>query len=74
MVLDSNLDILYMIYTTSAGVFQIRRYSNLKGPGLVRTDLTNSLLTASPTVYLLFLHTPYASTTLLVGTRLEVFS
>lgn len=70
MVLDSNLDILYADYTTSAGVFQIRRYSNLKGPGLVsRTDLTNALLTASPTAFAV---SPYTtgSTTLLVGTRL----
>ncbi len=70
MVLDSNLDILYADYTTSAGVFQIRRYSNLKGPGLVsRTDFTNALLTASPTAFAV---SPYTigSTTLLVGTRL----
>jgi hypothetical protein len=70
MVLDSSLDILYADYTTSAGVFQIRRYGNLKGPGLVsRTDLTNALLTASPTAFAV---SPYTttSTTLLVGTRL----
>ncbi|WP_445715509.1 PA domain-containing protein [Flavobacterium sp.] len=70
MVLDSNLDILYADYTTSAGVFQIRRYSNLKGPGLVsRTDLTNFRLTASPSAFAV---SPYTtgSTTLLVGTRL----
>ena len=70
MVLDSSLDILYADYTTSAGVYQIRRYGNLKGPGLVsRTDLTNALLTASPSAFAV---SPYTttSTTLLVGTRL----
>ncbi|MBP9847811.1 MAG: T9SS type A sorting domain-containing protein [Flavobacterium sp.] len=70
MVLDSNLDILYSDYTTSAGVYQIRRYSNIKGPGLVsRIELTNALLTASPTAFAV---SPYTttSTTLLVGTRL----
>lgn len=70
MVLDSNLDILYADYSTSAGVFQIRRYSNLKGPGLIsRTDLTNALLTASPTAFAVSPHTT-GTTTLLVGTRL----
>ncbi|WP_309508766.1 PA domain-containing protein [Flavobacterium cyclinae] len=70
MVLDSNLDILYADYTTSTGVFLIRRYSNLKGPGVIsRTNLTNALLTASPTAFAV---SPYTtnSTTLLVGTRL----
>lgn len=69
MVLDSNLDILYSDYT-AGGVFQIRRYGNLKGPGQIsRTDLTNALLTASPTAFAV---SPYTtgSTTLLVGTRL----
>lgn len=70
MVLDSNLDILYADYTTSTGVFQIRRYSNLKGPGVIsRTNLTNSLLTASPTAFAVSPYTT-SSTTLLVGTRL----
>lgn len=70
MVLDSNLDILYSDYTTSAGVYQIRRYSNIKGPGLVsRIELTNALLTASPTAFAVSPYTT-ASTTLLVGTRL----
>ena len=70
MVLDSNQDILYSDYSTSAGVFQIRRYSNIKGPGLVsRTELTNALLTSSPTAFAVSPFTT-ASTTLLVGTRL----
>lgn len=69
MVLDSNLDVLYSDYS-SDGVFQIRRYSNLKGPGTVsKTILSNALLTASPTAFAV---SPYTtgSTTLLVGTRL----
>ena len=69
MILDSNLDILYSDYT-AGGVFQVRRYGNLKGPGQIsRTDLTHTLLTASPTAFAV---SPYTtgSTTLLVGTRL----
>jgi hypothetical protein len=69
MVLDSSLDILYADYTTSAGVFQIRRYSNIKSGTIGRTNLTHPLLTASPTAFAV---SPYTtvSTTLLVGTRL----
>lgn len=70
MVLDSNLDLLYSDYTSSAGVYQIRRYGNLKGGGPAsRTTFSNALLTSSPTAFAV---SPYTttSTVLLVGTRL----
>jgi hypothetical protein len=72
MILDSNNDLLFSDYTSSAGVFQIRRYGNLKGTGSsTKTTFTNALLTSSPTAFAV---SPYtnttASTTLLVGTRL----
>lgn len=69
MVLDSNLDILYSDYSTTAPVYQIRRYTNLKSGTVGRTNLTNALLTSSPTAFAV---SPYTttSTTLLVGTRL----
>jgi hypothetical protein len=69
MALDSSLDILYADYTTSAGVFQIRRYSNIKSGTIGRTNLTHPLLTAAPTAFGVSPYTT-ASTTLLVGTRL----
>jgi hypothetical protein len=69
MVLDSSLDVLYADYTTSAGVFQIRRYSNIKSGTIGRTNLTDPLLTAAPTAFAVSPYTT-ASTTLLVGTRL----
>lgn len=70
MILDSNNDILFSDYTSSAGVFQIRRYGNLKGAGATtKTTFSNALLTSSPTAFAV---SPYTttSTTLLVGTRL----
>ncbi|WP_284698684.1 PA domain-containing protein [Flavobacterium lacisediminis] len=70
MILDSNLDFLYSDYTTSAGVYQIRRYGNLKGGGPAsRTTFSNALLTSSPTAFAVSPHTTTA-TVLLVGTRL----
>lgn len=70
MILDSNNDLLFSDYTSSAGVFQIRRYGNLKGTGSsTKITFTNALLTSSPTAFAV---SPYTttSTTLLVGTRL----
>lgn len=70
MVLDSNLDLLYSDYTSAAGVFQIRRYGNLKGGGnATRTTFSNVLLTSAPTAFAVSPYTTTA-TVLLVGTRL----
>jgi hypothetical protein len=68
MALDSNLDILYSDYSTTAGVYQIRRYTNLKLGTVGKTSLTNALLTGSPTAITVSKYTT-ASSTLLVGTR-----
>lgn len=69
MVLDSNLNILYADYTTTAGVYQIRRYTNVGLTGTVgKTLMTNALLTNSPTAFAVSPYTT-ATTTLLVGTR-----
>jgi hypothetical protein len=68
MTLDSNLDILYADYSNGAN-YSVRRYTNIKSGTVGRTDLTNLLLTSSPTAFAV---SPYTttSTTLLVGTRL----
>ncbi len=68
MTLDSNLDILYADYSNGTN-YSVRRYSNIKSGTVGRTDLTNPLLTSSPTAFTV---SPYTitSTTLLVGTRL----
>jgi hypothetical protein len=68
MTLDSNLDILYADYSNGAN-YMVRRYSNIKSGTVVRTDLTNLLLTSSPTALVVSPFTT-ASSTLLVGTRL----
>ncbi|RTY93963.1 PA domain-containing protein [Flavobacterium sp. GT3R68] len=69
MVLDSNLNILYSDYTTAAGVYQIRRYTNVGLTGTVaKALLTNALLTNSPTAFAVSPYTT-ATTTLLVGCR-----
>jgi hypothetical protein len=68
MALDSSLDMLYTDYSTTAPVYQIRRYSNLKSGIVGRTNLTNALLTTYPTSLKVSPYTT-ASTTLLVGTR-----
>lgn len=71
MVLDSSLDILYSDYTASTSTsttYQIRRYTNIKAGLTGRVNLTNALLTNSPTAFAV---SPYTttSTTLLVGTK-----
>jgi hypothetical protein len=68
MTLDSNLDILYADYSNGAN-YIVRRYSSIKSGTVVRTDLTNLLLTSSPTAFAVSPYTT-ASTTLLVGSRL----
>jgi hypothetical protein len=68
MTLDSNLDILYADYSNGAN-YIVRRYSSIKSETVVRTDLTNLLLTSSPTAFAVSPYTT-ASTTLLVGSRL----
>lgn len=71
MILDSNMDMVYADYSNGT-TYRVRRYSNFK-PGstgaVVRTNLTNALLTSSPTAFAV---SPYTTTssTLLVGTRL----
>lgn len=67
MILDSNRDMLYSDYSNGT-TYRIRRYSGLKTT-VVRTDLTNALLTSPPTAFAV---SPYTilSTRLLVGTRL----
>lgn len=70
MILDSNLDLLFSDYTTAAGVFQIRRYGNLKGGGATtKITFSNALLTSPPTAFAVSPYTT-ASTLLLVGNRL----
>lgn len=71
MALDSALDILYSDYSDTAAatpVYRIRRYSSLKSGTVSKVNLTNALLTASPTALTVSKYTT-ASTTLLVGTR-----
>ncbi|MGY0427344.1 MAG: T9SS type A sorting domain-containing protein, partial [Polaribacter sp.] len=65
--LDSNLDILYSNYSNySYGI--IRRYTNLKAGVIGKTNLTNSLMTSSPSAMIV---SPYTKTksTLLVGLK-----
>jgi hypothetical protein len=67
--LDSNLDILYSNYSL-AGVYTIKRYSGIKSAAtLTKTDLTDALLTTTPTAFTVSRHTT-TSSTLLVGTVL----
>ena len=71
MALDSKLNILYSDYSVSTPsvVYQIKRYTNVKGPAaIVKTNLTNALLTNSPTAFAVSKYTT-TSTVLLVGTR-----
>ena len=68
MVLDSNRDVLYSDYSNGT-TYQIRRYRNLKSGIVNRANLTDALLTASPTAFAVSPYTT-ATTTLLVGTRL----
>ena len=67
MVLDTNRDMVYSDYTNGT-TYRIRRYSSIKSGTVVRTDLTNALLTSQPTAFAVSKYTT-ASTTLLVGTR-----
>lgn len=69
MVLDSSLDILYSDYSTTAPLYQIRRYKSIKSGTVNRVNLTNALLTSPPTAFAVSKYTT-ATTTLLVGTRL----
>lgn len=73
MAIDSNLDMLFSDYTSgTTGTAQLRRYTNIK-PGVtsavIKSVLTNALLTSSPTALTVSKYTT-TSTTLLVGTRL----
>lgn len=71
MILDSKNDLLFSDYTSSAGVFQIRRYGNLKGSGSsTKTTFSNVLLTSSPTAFAVSPHILTNTTLLLVGTKL----
>jgi hypothetical protein len=67
--LDSNLDILYSNYSAD-GAYIIKRYSGIKSENtLTKTDLTDELLTTTPTAFTVSPHTK-TSSTLLVGTVL----
>ena len=67
--LDSNLDILYSNYSADGNSI-IKRYAGIKSSStLTKTDLTDELLTASPTAFVVSPHT-ISSSTLLVGTIL----
>jgi PA domain/Secretion system C-terminal sorting domain len=71
MALDSNKDVLYSDYSNTAvspAVYQIRRYLNVKSGTVARLNLTNALLTNSPTALTVSKYTT-ASTKLYVGTR-----
>ena len=72
--LDSNLDILYTNYTSTANGNAIRRYSGIKSSAtLVKTTLSDTSLDNRPTAFTVSPHTT-ASTTLFVGTLLgDVF-
>jgi hypothetical protein len=67
--LDSNLDILYSNYSAD-GNYIIKRYSGIKSEAtLTKTDLTDDLLTTTPTAFTVSKYTT-SSSTLLVGTVL----
>lgn len=68
MALDSNQDVLFSDYSNGT-TYQIRRYRNIKSGIVNRANLTNALLTASPTALIVSPFTT-SSTTLFVGTRL----
>jgi photosystem II stability/assembly factor-like uncharacterized protein len=72
--LDSNLDILYTNYTTTANGNAIRRYAGIKSSGtLVKTTLTDTNFDNRPTAFTVSPHTT-TSSTLFVGTVLgDVF-
>ena len=71
MALDSNKDILFSDYTvpasgSTATVYGIRRYANLKTTNVVKTTITNALFTNSPTALTVSKYNT-ATTTLLAG-------
>ena len=69
MALDSSLDILYSDYSvTATPTYQIRRYSNLKTGVVNRVNLTDALLTSSPSAITVSKHTT-TSSKLLAGLR-----
>ena len=73
MALDSNKDILFSDYTvpaagTTATVYGIRRYTNLKTGTVGKTTITNTLITSSPTALTVSKYST-AATTLLAGFR-----
>lgn len=68
MALDSSLDILYSDYSNSTPTYIVRRYTNVKSGVVVRTNLTDALLTSSPTAITVSKYTT-ASSKLLVGLR-----
>lgn len=65
--LDSNLDLLYSNYS-SGSTYRIRRYSNIVSGTVGRTNITNALLTGSPTMMTVSPFTT-TSTVLIVGTE-----
>ena len=69
MALDSSLDILYADYSvTATPSYLIRRYSSIKSGVVVRTNLTDALLTSSPTALTVSKYTT-TSSKLLAGLR-----
>ena len=75
MALDSKVDMLFSDYTSAVSgstVFQVRRYSNIK-PGstgvVVKSVITNALLTSQPSALTVSRFGTATSTTLLIGTR-----
>tara|TARA_B100000768_G_scaffold34234_1_gene32771 strand:+ start:6787 stop:9954 length:3168 start_codon:yes stop_codon:yes gene_type:complete len=72
--LDSNLDILYTNYTSTANGNAIRRYSGIKSSGTItRTTLSDASFDNRPTAFTVSPHTT-TSSTLFVGTILgDVF-
>ena len=67
--LDSNLDILYSNYS-AGGNYIVKRYAGIKSSTtLTKTNLTDELLTTTPTAFTVSTHTT-TSSTLLVGTVL----
>ena len=75
MALDSKVDMLFSDYTnnsTGTTVYQIRRYSNIKpssATAVVKSVITNTLLTSQPSALTVSKFGTATSTTLLVGTR-----
>ena len=73
MALDSNKDILFSDYTipgsgTTATVYGIRRYTNLKSGTVGRATISNALITNSPTALTVSKYNT-VTTTLLAGFR-----